>query len=103
MPDSEIDSGPVDPFEASEPAAASQRLRAFEDEHLGEGAPRISGKLERGHGSLFSRLPIERQKEHAAIEKTVATEQKLADAHTALLKAEADHNAALDDASRFGG
>lgn len=94
----------VDSFEASEPAAA-QRLREFEDEHLGADAVRIRGQVERGHGSLFQRLSPEHQKAHAAIEKTVATEQKLADAHAALLTAEAEHNAALaaaDDASRLG-
>jgi hypothetical protein len=78
----------VDSFEASEPAAA-QRLREFEDEHLGADAVRIRGQVERGHGSLFQRLSPEHQKAYAAIEKT----------------AEAEHNAALaaaDDASRLG-
>lgn len=86
--------------------SAVDRLRAFEDEHLGPDAVRLHGRVERGYGSLFQRMPLEKQKAHAAIEKTVATEQKLADAHAALLAADAEHDAALaaaEDASRFGG
>lgn len=99
------DTGPVDPFEISEPGAAEQ-LRAFEDKHLGEDAPRFEGKIEKGHGSLFSRMPPEMQKAHAAIEKTAETEQKLADARAKLAVAESEHNTAVayaEDASRFGG
>lgn len=101
MPDQEF--GSADTFEASEPASAVQRLRAFEDEHLGTDTPRFAGKIEKGHGSLFGRLPDDKQKAHAAFEKAVVTEQKLADAHGALLAAEAEHNVAVEDASRFGG
>lgn len=96
----------VDSFEQSEPASAAQRLRSFEDEHLGEDAPRFQGKLERGHGSLFQRLPPEKRKAHELIEKTAETEQKLNDARAAVAVAENEHNtavAAAEDASRFGG
>lgn len=97
---------PVDTFEASEPGTAAQRLRAFEDKHLGPDAVRIHGdRVERGSGSLFQRMPLEKQKTHAAIEKTALTEKKLADAHAALLQAESDHEAAMaaaEDASRLG-
>jgi hypothetical protein len=95
----------ADPFEASEPGSAAQRLRDFEDEHLGEDAPRFGGKLEKGHGSLFQRMSPEQQKAHAAIEKSAETEQKVADARAALAVAESEHNAALaaaEDASRLG-
>lgn len=96
----------VDTFEASEPGTAAQRLRAFEDKHLGPDAVRIHGdRVERGSGSLFQRLSVEKQKAHAAIEKTTLTEKKLADAHAALLQAESDHEAAMvaaEDASRLG-
>lgn len=92
----------ADPFEASEPASAAQRLRDFEDEHLGADTPRFAGKIERGHGSLFGRLTADKQKIHGAIEKTVTTEQKVSDARAALLAAEAEHNAAVEDVSRFG-
>lgn len=75
------------------PAAA--RLRAFEDANMGPDAPRINGGVERGHGSLYSRLTDQQKAEHAGIEKLIGTEQKLAEAHAALIQAEADHEAAL--------
>lgn len=93
----------------SEPElTASDRLRAFEDEHLGEDTPRISGKVEKGHGSLFHR-PIDKggkltdahRKAHAAIEKTIETESKLNAARGVLAQAEAEHAQAVkaaDDA-----
>jgi hypothetical protein len=100
--------GPVvDQFEASEPASAAQRLRAFEDEHLGADAVRIHGdRVERGSGSLFQRLPPEKRKAHELIEKTVETERNLAHAREKLAIAENTHNAAVaaaEDASKFGG
>lgn len=98
---------PVDPFAASEPASAAQRLRTFEDEHLGADAVRIHGdRVERGSGSLFQRLPPEKRKAHGLIEKTVETERNLDHARSKLAIAENEHNAALsaaEDASRFGG
>lgn len=74
---------------------AAERLRAFEDEHLGKGAVRIGGKIERGFGSPFAALSDEKKRQYAALEKLAGAEQKLADAHTALIQAEADHEAAL--------
>lgn len=97
----------ADAFEASEPASAAQRLRAFEDEHLGPDAVRLHGdRVERGSGSLFERLPADKQYAHVMIEKTVETERKLAEAHAALVAADEEHEAAVaaaEDASRFGG
>jgi hypothetical protein len=74
---------------------AADRLRAFEDEHLGKDAVRIGGKIERGSGSPFAGLSPELKRQYAALEKLLATEQKLADAHAALIQADADHDAAL--------
>lgn len=59
------------PAEAPEPVSAAQRLREFEDEHLA-GDPRFQGVIERGHGSLFSRLTPEQKEMHASLEKAVA-------------------------------
>lgn len=97
MPDSEFGSdgqlrSNPEPFEET---SAADRLRAFEDEHVGEDAPRINGALEQGHGSLFQRLSPAHRKAHAAIEKTVETEHKLAKARAALAVAENEHAAAL--------
>jgi len=74
---------------------AATRLRAFEDEHLGEDAVRINEQIERGHGSAYARLSPAKHKQYEALEKLVATEQKLADAHTALMQADVDHEAAM--------
>ena len=97
----------ADQFEASEPGSAAQRLRAFEDEHLGPDAVRLhGGRVERGSGSLLQGLPAEKQKVHAALEKAVETERKVDETRAKLAAAENEHNAALaaaEDASRFGG
>jgi hypothetical protein len=61
---------PADPTEASEPASAAQRLRAFEDEHLGKDTPRFQGKVERGHGAPLRFLSDELRAEHAALERS---------------------------------
>lgn len=74
---------------------ASDRVRAFEDEHVGKDAVRIGGRIERGSGSPFAALSPEKKRQYAALEKLVVAEQKLADAHAALVQAEADHEAAL--------
>lgn len=78
-----------------EPADAATRLRAFEDEHLGPDAVRISGHVERGVGSPYSRLNPARHRHYEALEKAVASEQKLAGAHAALIQADADHEAVM--------
>lgn len=82
----------------TEHLGATARLRAFEDEHLGKDAVRIRGRIERGSGSPYQDptiMPPELRRQHAALEKLIETEQRLTDAHTALLQAEADHEAAL--------
>jgi hypothetical protein len=92
---------PADPTEASEPASAAQRLRAFEDEHLGEDAPRINGAVERGVGSPFAAMTPQRLVHHAAIEKMVEAEKAVITANAALSAAQAAHDAAVkavDDA-----
>lgn len=83
-----------------DPVASHDRLRAFEDEHLGEGAVRIHGRVERGFGSKFKDLPIEKQQAHAAIEKTAETERKLGEARAAVAVAENEHNAAIEAADK---
>lgn len=87
-----------------EPAArptAKERLRAFEDEILGEKAVRISGHIERGSGSHFqTKMTDEQRAHHAALERLVEAEQKLADASAALATAEAAHRAAEEHVAR---
>lgn len=74
---------------------AVDRLRAFEDAEFGKDAVRIGGKIERGYGSPFKAMSAEKQRQYAAIEKLVESEQKLADAHAALIAADVEHDAAL--------
>lgn len=81
-------------LDASDSGSSAQRLRAFEDEHLGPDTPRFGGMVEKGHGSLFSRLPPEKQKAHALIEKTAETEAKVDAARANLAIAENEHAAA---------
>lgn len=78
-----------------EPMSAVDRLRAFEDEKVGKDAPRIAGTLERGIGSLWHRMSEDDKAMHAKIEKLIAAEAKLAAAHTALIAADVEHDAAL--------
>lgn len=75
---------------AGEPATmpAAERLRAFEDEHLGKDTPRHDGKVERGVGSPHSKMKPEQREMHARLERQVEAEQKLADARAALAMAE---------------
>lgn len=82
----------VEPEPEHTPAAA--RLRSFEDEHFGEDAVRIDGKIERGVGSPYADLSDEDRRKYEAIERLIVAEQKLADAHTALIQADADYEAA---------
>jgi hypothetical protein len=77
---------------------ATERLRAFEDEHLGEDVMRIGGRIERGSGSPYQNPKVmspELRRQHAALEHLIVSEQHLANAHTKLLQAEADHETAL--------
>lgn len=81
---------------SAEPMTAAARIRAFEDEHLGTECVRIGGKVERGYGSPFAAMSDDDKAQYAALEKLAVAEQKLADAHAALIAAETDHQAALD-------
>jgi hypothetical protein len=88
---SEIKPDPVEPA----PDTAKTRLRNFEDDVLGEDAVRISGQIEKGHGSHFkTKMTHEQRVQHGALEKLVEAEQKVADTSAALAKAEAEHEAA---------
>jgi hypothetical protein len=81
--------------EPAEPVTARTRLRDFEDDHLGEDAVRISGQIEKGHGSHFqTRMTHEQRVQHTALEKLVEAEKRVADTSAALASAEADHEAA---------
>lgn len=91
----------IDPFEASEPASAAQRLRAFEDEHLGPETPRHEGLVERGHGAPLRFLPDEKRREHAALEKKVHAEKMLAEAESKLAAAQTAHAEAAARAGKM--
>lgn len=80
-----------------EPVPAADRLRSFEDEHLGKDAVRIHDRVERGVGSPFQKLSDEHKRQYAALERLIGAEQKLASAHAALIAADTEHDAALSD------
>lgn len=96
-----------EPLIDENPAAdAKARLRAFEDEHLGLDTPRIGDKIERGIGAPIRHLSPELQAEHAALERLIDAEQKLAaaaghlaaaDVHHEEAKAHVEHAAAAVD------
>lgn len=78
-------------------SSAADRLRAFEDEKLGEGTPRFNGQIEKGHGSFFKDDKIFTDADrahHAALERLVEAEKQLAEAHAALADAEDSYAAA---------
>lgn len=82
----------------ADPVPATDRIRAFEDEVFKDSqvqVVRIGGRLERGTGSAFAALSPELRRQHAALEKLVESEQKLADSKAALVQAETDHETAL--------
>lgn len=83
-----------EPTVEPERMSAVARLRAFEDERFGPDAVRIGGKIERGSGSPFSEMSDEDRRQYEAIERLIVAEQKLADAHAALIQADAEHEAA---------
>lgn len=90
----------ADPVPA-ERTPAAERLRAFEDEKFGADVVRINDRIERGSGSPFQDDRImspEDRRVYAALERLIVAEQKLADAHEAVIAAEAEHEAALADA-----
>lgn len=80
------------PPPAADPApalSAADQLRALEDHHLGPDAPRVDGKIEDGHGSMFSRLPLVHQLHMLAL-------RALADVEAEFAKAEAELKAIKD-------
>jgi len=90
---------PAPPEPAPEPEAeapdARAKLRAFENEHLGEDVPRVNGQIEKGHGSLFhQKLDDDQKRTHSALEQLVHAEDELQKANANLAKAERDHDAA---------
>jgi hypothetical protein len=77
------------------PDNATTRLRAFEDDTLGEDAVRIHGRIERGSGSHYqTKLTHEQRMQHVALEKMIEAEQKVADTSVALENAKIAHEAA---------
>lgn len=69
---------------------ARDRLRAFEDRHLGENAHRIDDQVERGVGSQFHKLSDAHKRHYEAIEALVVAEDAVADARAKLAVAEAN-------------
>ena len=67
---------------------ASERFAELEEKLFAGRAARVDGKIERGHGSLFRRLPEDEQRRYLALEAEVAAEAKVALARTALTLAE---------------
>lgn len=79
-----------------------ERLRNYEDYLFGKDAVRINGVVERGYGSKFKEMTAPQARHYAALEKAIIAEQKLADAHSALIGAEASHQSALAEADETG-
>lgn len=69
--------------------SAAERFEALEEKLFGGRAARVDGKIERGHGSLFRRLPEDEQRRYLAMEAEVEAEKVVAAAQTALTLAEA--------------
>lgn len=80
----------------AEKPTAEQRLRAFEDKHLGANVPRIKDQIERGIGSRHAMLDAVRKAEHAALERLVNAEKELVEATAAMDRAKAEHAAASE-------
>ncbi len=70
---------------------AAENLRAWEDDHFGDDALRIDGKIEKGHGSKLHALDDAEKAEHSALEQLVEAENKLAQAMAALDAARIHH------------
>lgn len=77
--------------------SAVDRLRAFEDKHFGEKAVRINGRIERGSGSPYQMAHPSVREQHQRLERLIASEQKLAEAHAALMAADEAHEQAERD------
>lgn len=96
-----VDPAPEPMPEPMPEISAAHRLRAFEDEHLGEDTPRVEGRIERGHGSrLQTKLTAEGRAEHAALERLVHAEEELMKATAALGAAQAKHSEAATAVER---
>lgn len=72
---------------------AAERLRAFEDQVLGVGVPRIDGRIECGSGSRFSSLPPADRRHHDDLVGLCELEAAMVAAADALAKAQAAHKA----------
>ncbi len=73
---------------------ARQRLRALEDATFGANATRISGEIEKGHGSPFARLDETTRKQFLAVDRLIAAEHAMAATGKALELATSSHKAA---------
>lgn len=92
----------IDEPQTSDPDPAATRLRAYEDEVLGEDVPRISGHIERGVGSKYQGMSDEQKRKHTALERLTQAEKNLAHAEAAVEKAKTEHEsaaAAVDQAA----
>lgn len=69
---------------------AADRLRAFEDAHLGKDVQRLNGHIERGSGSRFSSLKARERAHHAALEALIKAEEKHSAATAAMGAADAE-------------
>ena len=87
----------------TEPTPARARLRAFEDQHLGEDAVRIDDQVERGIGSAYHKLSDARKRHYEAIEALIPAEDAVADARAKLAVAEANLAEAAAAADRAEG
>lgn len=85
---------PTNKPEPDESMPAAARLRAFEDEHFGEDAVRIDGKVERGSGSPYQRMGEDERRQYQALERLVAAEMKRDAARAAAAAAEAEYDEA---------
>ncbi len=89
----------MEPAEPEAEMTMTQRLRAFEDKHLGEDAVRINGELERGHGSRYSKMSPAHRAHHDALVELVAAEKAHVDAGVAEAAAHARLKAAIERAN----
>jgi hypothetical protein len=92
---SPFDYRPGDESFSATKLTAAEKLRAFEDEHIGEDAVRIGGDIERGVGSKYQGMTDDQRAHHTALENLVAAEKQLADATAALATAQANADAAI--------
>lgn len=81
---------------AAAPASAAEQLAQFENKVFGKRAPRVQGKVERGHGSLLRGLSPEDQALHAALEEQAEAEAALAGAHVTVAATQAALDAATE-------